>query len=97
MIRTGLACDVNGEWHIGQLALELQEIIRLSFCRSSCCNSCIGNWNKRLELVICIENVEFHIFIVKFGCGVKFVPTYYIVLPYKLPSLFVFIYIVPNK
>ena len=33
----------------------------------------------------------------KFGCGVKFVPTYYTILPYKLPSLFVFIYIVPNK
>ena len=29
MIHTGLACDVNGEWHIGQLAPELQEIIRL--------------------------------------------------------------------
>ena len=29
MIRIGLACDVIGEWHIGQLAPELQEIIRL--------------------------------------------------------------------
>ena len=29
MIRTSLACDVNGEWHIGQLAPKLQEIIRL--------------------------------------------------------------------
>lgn len=29
MLCTGLACDVNGEWHIGQLAPKLQEIIRL--------------------------------------------------------------------
>ena len=50
-----------------------------------------------LELVMCTRNVEFHIFIVKFGCGVKFVPTYCTILPYKLPSLFVFICIVPNK
>lgn len=29
MIRTSLACDVNGQWHVGQLAPELLEIIRL--------------------------------------------------------------------
>jgi len=29
IIHTGLACNVNREWHIGQLASELQQIIKL--------------------------------------------------------------------